>query len=483
LKAIRSIEPKESQQQALADYARSLKELHDRWQPTESQADVGAAYFTDQILSLFIQCGRKWGKTELALYFLWRVAKTYPGVPCYYIAPLQTQAREIVWADPRVQNFGPRDWLHPGSAGINNSESRLNFKNGSFIKVDGSDNFDKYRGVKYKICVYDEYKDHRPEFRKAMRPNASVLHGLDIFMGSPPDRECDYLVIADDHRTDPKKRWFKEPTDKNPYISKLWLKEEEQAHVKRGEYDEYQREYLAEYVPGGVSKIFPMVTRDCVKPHAEVMARVKHKWKSLEWWMIADPAAASTFGVLYLAYNDFNKDIFVLDEIYESNQAEMSVSKIGQRILEKGSELNPRVDWRMVSDEAETWFKNEMLDRFRVYFEPTEKSARKKEELLSLAKDTFVHKKVTISDRCVNFFHELDNYYKDKNGKIPKKGDHLIDGYRYFLQKSHYSLTASVPHEKDEYDDWREKKTRIQDDFQGVDELGGAVINEWENLE
>lgn len=349
--------------------------------------------------------------------------------------------------------------------------------------MDGSDNYDKYRGVSYKVCIYDEYKDHRPEFRKAMRPNASVLDGLDVFMGSPPDRECDYLIVANDHRQDPKKRFFHAPTHHNHHISSAWLEEEEAALLARNEYDEWEREYLARYVPGGVSKIFPMVTRDCVKPHKVVMEQVMKDHRKLEWWCIADPAAATVFGTLYIAYNSWTRQIFVLDEVYESDQGEMSVSKIGQRILSKGSELNPRAEWRRVSDEANTWFHNEMLDRFKVYFEPTEKSAKKKEDLLSLAKDTFIHDKVIVSDRCVKLFWELDNYYKDKNGKIPKKNDHLIDCYRYFLQKSRYSLTVIPPREKDEYDDWNERKRTIGKDFDELDDLGSPQMNEWEDLE
>jgi hypothetical protein len=190
---------------------------------------------------------------------------------------LQTQAREIVWADPRVETFGPREWLLPGSRGVNNTELRLNFINGSFIKVDGSDNYNKYRGVRYKAAVYDEYKDHRPEFRKAMRPNASVLNGWDVFMGSPPEMECDYLTLADEHQSgvDPTKFFYHAPTWQNPHISRAWLRDERSGLYRRNEGDEWEREYAARYVPGGASKIFPMLNRTFVKPHAQIMERLE----------------------------------------------------------------------------------------------------------------------------------------------------------------------------------------------------------------
>ena len=51
----------------------------------------------NEINSMFISCGRKWGKTELVGYILWRHALLNPGSACYYIGPEANHARKILW--------------------------------------------------------------------------------------------------------------------------------------------------------------------------------------------------------------------------------------------------------------------------------------------------------------------------------------------------------------------------------------------------
>ena len=439
-------------------YAEIITKLTEKWTPHQGQINVGQFFFRDEIKSIFVQCGRKWGKTELALYLLWRVAWQYPGSPCYFIAPFQKQAKEIVWADPRIKNFGPREWLLDGSSGINNTEMRLNFKNGSFIKVDGSDNYEAYRGPRFKICVYEEYKDHRPEFRRAMRPNAAVLDGLEIFIGSPPDRECDYTIVAEDHRTDPDKAFYHAPTTENPHISKDWLEKEKRDLYARGEGDVWEREYEARFVKGGASKIFPMIGKEIIRPHAEIMQSLFRDRKKLQWAWFADPAAASCFAVLFIAVNPYTKQIYALDEIYETDQGKMSVKQIGKEIIAKRNELYDDREWDIEGyDEAETWFRNEWIDNFpdEGGLQPSHKALNDKDSGLSLIKDILLAGKLTMSDRCKKTFWEMDNYFKDKNGKIPKSNDHIIDNARYLLASLGYELNTKQEYIESKDEDFR----------------------------
>lgn len=434
-------------------YVELTRGLRQNWTPHDGQRAVGRKVFAENIKSVFVQCGRKWGKTEFALDCLWNIAFLYPNSPCYFIAPFQTQAREIVWADPRVKEFGPRSWLKDGSAGINNSELRLNFKNGSFIKIDGSDNFEKYRGPRFKVCIYEEYKDHRPEFRRAMRPNASVLDGWEIFIGSPPDRECDYTVLADDHKTDPLKFFYQAPTHENPHISMQWLEQEKRSLYMRGEGDLWEREYMARFVPGGATKIFPMISRNYVTAHDNVMALTRKDKKKLEWFWFADPAAASCFAVLFVAINPYTKTVYCLDEIYETDQAKMTVKQIGHRVLDLREEFWDG-EWRQGYDEAETWFRTEFLDHFDERLEPSYKAQHDKEAGLSLIKDIMLGNKLIISDRCQKLFWEMDNYYKTKQGRIPKEHDHLIDCLRYILGNTFYALPEMKEPKPERHDQW-----------------------------
>lgn len=441
-----------------ASYAKVINGLHDRWKPHDDQWNIIESVFLEQIKSIFIRCGRKWGKTETALYILWRIAQQFPNSPCYYFTPMQNQSRAILWEDPRIKTFGPRDWLLDGNRGISESDMVLRFKNGSFIKIDGSDNFNKYLGIRYKVAVYDEYKDCDPRMRKGMRPNAAVFEALDVYMGTPPEVSgTDYEALDKEHENDPKMRSFHYPSWNNPNISKDWLRNEKALLYRRSEGDIWERDYGAKYVRGGAASIFPMLDKSMVLKHDKMMQKLFRDRKKLQlfWW--ADPGAATCFGVLFCAINPYTKDIYWLDEIYEKNQARMTTKIIGGEIIEKRDELFSREKWRGGYDEAATWFNNEWIANFpdEEGLEPSSKSKNKKPDGLALIKDAMLAGKWWMSDRCKWFYKELENYLKDKNGNIPKINDHLIDDARYILGASYYDLKTSKEYREEKDEDFR----------------------------
>jgi hypothetical protein len=128
--------------------------------------------------------------------------------------------------------------------------------------------------------------------------------------------------------------------------------------------------------------------------HAEIERLIYKDRKRLEYLYVCDPAAASVFAVLFIAYNPYTKELFALDEIYETDQAQMTVKSIGQRILDKKEQLNSRSEWRGIYDEAATWFLNEMLDSFGEHLEPSMKAANDKETGLTLIKDIMLGQKL-----------------------------------------------------------------------------------------
>ena len=468
--------------QRLIQYTSMIKGLNEKWTPHVGQVAIGKALFQEKVLEIFAQCGRNFGKTDLLAYLYWRWSQTHPGSDNYYFSPFMKQSREILWASGRIQTFGPRDWIQS----INNTEMRITFKNGSFIKLDGSDNVEAYRGVKPRngLIGYDEFKDFRPEFHEAFDPNRRGQCPL-IIIGTPPDRECQFTQLADAFRKDALRRFYQFPTETNPHIPKAWLMAKKAELYARGEGDVWEREYMARFVKGGAAKIFPMLTRDMVKPHNQLMKEISRDARKLIYYLWSDPAAASCFAVLFVAFNPFTKTVYLLDEIYETDQKAMSVKQIGRRIFQIRDELYSRSEWRQGYDEAETWFANEMQDNFDEYFEPSHKAANDKESGLSLIKDIMLEGKLVISERCEKFFWEADNYFKDKNGKIPKKNDHLLDCLRYILAAEGYELKTQKEHFEKEDEDFRGSKIsddfpQYTDDFQINEEYEGLG---WENYD
>jgi hypothetical protein len=84
---------------------------------------------------------------------------------------------------------------------------------------------------------------------------------------------------------------------------------------------------------------------------------------------------------------------------------------------------------------------------------------------------------LTISSRCEKAYWEMDNYIKDKNGKIPKINDHLIDDFRYILGAEAYQLKDEEEYREENDPDFR--GARISDDFPGLSDSLEAT-EEWD---
>jgi hypothetical protein len=116
-----------------------LADLHATFKPHKGQINIGHAVFSENKKRIFIECGRKFGKTEIVLYCLYRWAMLYPNSYCYYIAPYKDQIKDLIWANGRLPYFLPESMMKKYGITINNSDFRVIFGNGSFIRCDGAD--------------------------------------------------------------------------------------------------------------------------------------------------------------------------------------------------------------------------------------------------------------------------------------------------------------------------------------------------------
>jgi hypothetical protein len=428
-----------TEDQRLVNYTDVIQRLHSSWTPHTGQIPIGQALFYDRIREIFLECGRNFGKTEFIDYAVWRTAMTTPNSTNYIFYPLLKQAKEVIWKSKRVLEFGPSDWI----AGTNDTELRITLKNGAFIKLDGSDNTESYRGVKIKngsLVVMDEFKDFKPEFYEAIEPN--FIDAYVLIAGTPPERDdCQFIEVADEFARNPKKVHFNRTCFDNPHISRDFLNSKRDELYIKGDGDIWEREYLAKRVKGGKRSIFPMISSFETTPHRDLIREISRDKSSLEWYIIADPGSATCFAQLFVAINPYTRMIYMLDEIYETDAAETSVGKIGRKMIEKRNELFEfKESWELGHDEAAKWYENELFDQFGIDSLPVKKKESDKETGLSLIKDIFIEGKIRISDRCKNLMAEMGNYVKDRNGKIPKENDHLIDCFRYLLILAQYDL-------------------------------------------
>lgn len=410
----------------------------------------------NEINSMFISCGRKWGKTELVGYILWRHALLNPGSACYYVGPEAVHARKILWDNQRIQKFLGEDTKkyikHP--YGIKDQTMKIILKNGSFIQIVGSDNYQVANGLTPHIAVYDEFKAFNHRWHTEFAPNRAAKAAPLVIIGTKPrpgNKNMDqYNEILDYANKNPKEWYVAERTTfDNPInhlpAQKQIIDQEIKQLIARDEEDVVQLEYYSKVIQGGKKSIFPMFDKRLhVFSHLELMTEINNDLKRLEWYLVTDPGTVTCFGALIVALNPYSKQVYILDEVYVTDQRSTSTRRIYPHMEAKALDVYPgssiEDDWDKTADEAAAWFMNEVLDQYNIYFKPTSKNHNKKEDGISLIKDQLIHKLVKISDRCVNLVSEVERYSLDDKGNIPKRHDHVIDCWRYFNAVSNYDM-------------------------------------------
>lgn len=124
--------------------------------------------------------GRRWGKTQLALW--WLIVNAFSGDnrACYYIAPNYRQGKRIAWV--ALQQ------LIPIVARRYTSQQELSIEllNGSLIQLHGAGNPNSLRGVGLDFVVLDEFGDMDPEiWQTVVRPMLADRMGRAMFIGTP----------------------------------------------------------------------------------------------------------------------------------------------------------------------------------------------------------------------------------------------------------------------------------------------------------
>lgn len=135
---------------------------------------------------------RRAGKTVACIQKLTKAALEFerPEGRFAYVAPLYNQAKDVAWA------YLKRYAVSLG-CGVNESELRIDFRNGARIRLYGADNPDRLRGLYLDGVVMDEYADMRPSvWGEIVRPMLADRRGWATFIGTPKGRNEFYDLWA-----------------------------------------------------------------------------------------------------------------------------------------------------------------------------------------------------------------------------------------------------------------------------------------------
>jgi len=125
-------------------------------------------------------CGRRFGKTHLAIRELCKFAR-HPEARCWYIAPSYRMAKQIAW-NKLKKKLRSLNWIKK----INEQELTITLINDSEVSLRGADNYDSLRGVGLDFLVLDEFADIDKEaWTEVLRPTLSDKGGHALFISTP----------------------------------------------------------------------------------------------------------------------------------------------------------------------------------------------------------------------------------------------------------------------------------------------------------
>ena len=356
-------------------------------------------------------CGRRWGKTTLAVEEIKGVALS-KNARIAYIAPTFQQARDIAWQMLIKE-------LKPITKKINESRLELevlNTKGGmSIIALRGWEAIETLRGQFFDFIVIDEVASMRNfnvYWHEVVRPTLTDTVGQVMFISTPKGFNHFYDLF---NTKDEDYQSFHFTSYDNPFIPK----EEIDKAGKEIPEDRFSQEYLADF-----RKTEGLVYKEFLRTEHLVGQGVLPN-------SVSDVILGIDFGytnpscILPIKI-DGDNHYWIQEEFYKTHQTT-------EQIAEQAKLYKPT---KVYADPAEP-------DRIEILKKSGLNCREVSKDIVAgvdRVRELFKQGRIHISDSCKNLIHELETYrYPDKKPdkneeeKPVKENDHALDALRYAL--------------------------------------------------
>lgn len=351
-----------------------------------------------------LRCGRRWGKTILAIDQM-KGRATRSNSRVAYLSNTYQQSRDIAWEQLKKDC---RD------AGVLN-ESRLEIKlvNNSIIILRGWESVETLRGQAFDLIVIDEVASMNNfwvNWQEVLRPTLTDRKGEAIFISTPKGLNHFY-DLANQELTDKDFKSFHFTSWDNPHLDREELERAKETLPK----DRYLQEYEASF----------QKTQGLAIPE---FSREKHLYEELPQGDY-EKLAGVDFGYVHPAavpeiYWD-GKKLRVDDEWYKTGRTDAQIA-----------EYVASCKFKAIYPDPENAGGIEELRRREVNVREVKKGKGSIVEGIQMIRELFLNKQLLINKRCINLISELESYaYEEsKKSEVPiKENDHLIDALRYVV--------------------------------------------------
>ena len=361
-------------------------------------------------------CGRRWGKTTLAI-------DQMKGRACIansriaYVAPTYQQARDIAWEQLK------RDCTEAAES-INESRLEIKLVNGSQIVLRGWESIETLRGQRFDLIVLDEVAMMRnfwSHWQEIIRPTLTDTKGEGIFISTPKGFNHFYELYGLESKDEDYKS-FHFTTFDNPHIPK---EEIEKAQKELTE-DRFAQEYLADFrkTEGLVYKEFD-----------RALHLFNEEIRGIKTIGGVDFGFTNPAAVVVIEKDD-DATYWITSEWYKTGQTDAQIADYVAAL--RFNECYP---------DPESASGIEELNRRGVNVRDVIKNKDSIRNGISVIRELFKSNRLFIHKSCVNLIWELETYsYPDKKAnhneeeKPIKENDHLCDALRYAL-----SMESVVP--------------------------------------
>lgn len=363
-----------------------------------------------------LNCGRRFGKTTLAIWEILGKAISKSDRNVVYIAPTYQQARDIAWrdllkiCDPVIEKINESRLevtIHTQDGG----KSRIAFR--------GWESVETLRGQRYDFVVIDEVammRDFWAHWQEVIRPTLTDTKGHALFISTPKGFNHFYDLYNFEREHKDYKSFHFTSYD-NTHIPK---EEIDEAKNELAE-DSFAQEYLADFrkQEGLVYKEF---------------SRDKHTFKELPQRRFTEDIVGIDFGYTNPASvltikKDFDGHFWVVDEWYKTGKTDAQIAEYADSV---GAQ-------KYYPDPENPGGIKELSDRGLNVIEVV-KGKGSVETGIDRVRQFFRQNKIHIHQDCVNLISELETYrYEEKRvnknepEKPVKENDHAVDALRYAI--------------------------------------------------
>ena len=362
-----------------------------------------------------VNCGRRWGKTTLAILEMVAKAVFKADSKVVYIAPTYQQARDIAWNDLKKL-------CGPVATSINESRLEITIKTKgggtSTIWLRGWESVETLRGQAFNFVVVDEIAMMRnfwSSWEEVLRPTLTDKRGEVLFVSTPKGFNHFY-DLCNRELTDSDFKTFHFSSYDNPHLPKDELDKAKATMPP----DRFAQEYEASFqkTQGLVYKEFDRVKHlyddDLSKEKFQKLGAVDFGYRN--------PAA-----VLTALWN--GEKLFIDDEWYKRERTDIQI--VEYVALCKFKEVYPDPENQSAIEE---------LRRQRVNVKEVVKGPSSIKSGIQAIREMLIRGDLLINKRCVNLIAEFEMYSYDDEVKERneqenpvKANDHALDALRYLV--------------------------------------------------